>query len=66
MVQGGNIYVVENSNGSSPVSTYTAEDALRIERLGTTINYLKNGGVFYTTRSKCLRFMTFRKITSSV
>ncbi len=49
-LQGGNIWVLENNNGGpTPRSTYTTSDILRVERRGTTIVFLKNGVIFYTS-----------------
>jgi RHS repeat-associated protein len=49
LVQGGSLYVVENNNGGSPKGTYVLSDRLRVERRGTTVVYLKNGIIFYTS-----------------
>lgn len=50
MVQSGNMWVVQNNNGStiSPVA-FNLSDILRVERIGNTIFYKKNGIAFYTS-----------------
>jgi len=46
----GNLYIYENGTlRSSTAVSYTTSDALRVERIGTTIVYKKNGVVFYTS-----------------
>lgn len=52
LLQAGNAWIAENNNGGqSPKTTYQLTDVFRVERKGTTINYLKNGEVFYTSQS---------------
>ncbi|MFM7859090.1 MAG: hypothetical protein ACKO96_46005, partial [Flammeovirgaceae bacterium] len=49
LLQGGNVYLLENSYASTVVTTYTLTDLIRVERVGTTIFYKKNGFVVYTS-----------------
>lgn len=48
-VQGGNVYLAENSYAGSVIANYVLSDVFRIERDGTTIRYRKNGDEFHST-----------------
>ena len=43
------LFVFENGSNSGQFGTYTDGDVLRINRSGTTVTYLKNNVVFYTS-----------------
>lgn len=47
----GRVYVYESNvaKNPAPAVTYVAGDTFRVNRTGTTITYLKNGAVFYTS-----------------
>jgi RHS repeat-associated protein len=45
----GRIFVYENNTSRGDRGPYVAGDVLRIERVGTTILYKKNGTTFYTS-----------------
>ncbi len=46
---GGSVYVYESGSSKGSQTTYQTGDVFRVERVGSTINYLKNGEVFYTS-----------------
>jgi RHS repeat-associated protein len=46
---GGGLAVYENGSFKGWFGTYAMGDALRIERIGTSISYKRNGNVFYTS-----------------
>ncbi len=43
------IYIYESGSSKGSKTTYQIGDVFRVERIGSTINYLKNGVVFYTS-----------------
>ncbi len=45
----GNLYVYESGSNKGYKSTYQTGDILRVERIGSTIYYKKNGNTFYTS-----------------
>lgn len=47
--QGAVLSVFENGAGPLASGTYAVGDVLRVERVGTTVTYKKNGIVFYTS-----------------
>lgn len=49
LASGGGLAVYESGLFKGWFGTYTTGDVLRIERVGTTIYYKKNGTVFYTS-----------------
>ncbi len=44
-----NIFIYESGSSKGLKATCQAGDVLKVERIGTTINYLKNGEIFYTS-----------------
>lgn len=49
MLQYNAIYLTQNSNANAIIGSYGPTDLIRIERVGTTIFYKKNGSIFYTS-----------------
>ena len=49
---GGSLRVYENGANKGDFGTYKSGDVLRVERVGTTIYYKKNGTTFYTSSVK--------------
>jgi hypothetical protein len=45
----GNVQIYENGNNKGNFGTYANGDIMRVERVGTTIYYKKNGTTFYTS-----------------
>ncbi|WP_338814233.1 FG-GAP-like repeat-containing protein [Bernardetia sp. Wsw4-3y2] len=45
----GKVYVVEKGGNKGDFGSYQTGDGFKIERVGTTIEYSKNGSVFYTS-----------------
>ncbi len=45
----GNVYIYESGSSKGYKTTYQTGDVFTIERIGSTINYLKNGEIFYTS-----------------
>ncbi len=45
----GSVRVYENGSNKGDRTTYVAGDVFRVERKGSTVRYLKNGEVFYTS-----------------
>ena len=45
----GALVVFENGANKGTFGTYSSGDVLSVERTGSTITYLKNGSVFYTS-----------------
>ena len=49
LIEGGNTFLLENCNPTTLVTSFTPNDKLRIERVGNTIYYKKNGIVVLTS-----------------
>lgn len=49
LMQAGSVFVVENSPAGSAINTYALTDLFRVERVGGTVYYKKNGIVFRTS-----------------
>jgi len=49
MLQYNAIYLTQNSNANTVIGSYGPTDLIRIERVGTTVFYKKNGSIFYTS-----------------
>jgi hypothetical protein len=49
------IRVLENGSDKGPKTTYLPGDVIEIRRTGTTVRYLKNGVVFYTSTTPSTR-----------
>jgi RHS repeat-associated protein len=49
LIEGGNTFLLENCNPTTLVTAFTPNDKLRIERVGNTIYYKKNGIVVLTS-----------------
>jgi len=56
---GANVYVYENGTSRGLHSSFTPADTFEIKRTGTTITYLKNGTVFYTSTVASSAAMVF-------
>ena len=48
-LSGGALQVFENGASRGGFGTYQSGDILRVERVGTTVAYRRNGAVFYTS-----------------
>jgi len=46
---GPTIYVFENGASRGTFGSYASGDIMRVERIGSTVNYLRNGTIFYTS-----------------
>jgi len=46
---GGRLYVYESGHNRGQVGTYSVGDVLRVERVGSTVYYKRNGSVVYTS-----------------